>query len=214
MKLHVNVDIPVPSWLKHSLVVGVVPALILATVTIVRAGVPNTFADGETLGAQTLNDNFDALDTRLSKLEDAPQAAPFEGFSVSAVAFVKPAGWAPIVESDVEFNTFGASSFDVMTGTFWAPKDGYYRFSAGGFSPTSSSVPDSRVSFAFIKNHTFQAVSGGQLSTTDSPLPAFSYVMQLAKGDQVRVDSYSQGAITLGGLNNQKFWFQGQFLGH
>ena len=44
-------------------------AIVLATTAIVRASVPNVFKDGDTLSAQTMNDNFDALDQRIGKLE-------------------------------------------------------------------------------------------------------------------------------------------------
>jgi hypothetical protein len=215
MKISINVDIFVPSWLKRSLILGVVPALILATVAIGRAGVPNTFADGETLSAQKLNDNFAALDARIATLEGAPapQGPVFEGFSATAVNFGKPAGWEPIIASEVAFDTFGAS-YNVAAGTFSAPKDGYYRFSVGGHSPTSSSIPDSRIYFALTLNGTPQAVSGGQLSTTDTPLPSFSYIMKLAKGDQVGVRSFSDAAMTFGATKEYGFWFQGQFLGN
>jgi hypothetical protein len=194
---------------------GVVPALILATVAIGRAGVPNTFADGETLSAQKLNDNFAALDARIATLEGAPgpQGPVFEGFSAKAINYGKPAGWAPIVISELSFDTFGAS-FNTVTGTFSAPKDGYYRFSIGGHSPTNSSIPDSRISFSLTLNGVPQAVSGGQLSTVDTPLPSFSYIMKLAKGDQIGVKGFSDVAMTFGSTKEYGFWFQGQFLGN
>lgn len=45
------------------------PAAALLVVVNGRANVPNTFMDGDTLTAKSLNDNFTDIDSRLSKLE-------------------------------------------------------------------------------------------------------------------------------------------------
>jgi hypothetical protein len=44
-------------------------AFVVLGASVVYAGVPNTFKDGDTLSAQTMNDNFTSLDTRIAKLE-------------------------------------------------------------------------------------------------------------------------------------------------
>jgi len=54
---------------QKRLIVGGIAATVLLGGTIVWASVPNVFKDGDPLSAQTMNDNFTALDQRLSKVE-------------------------------------------------------------------------------------------------------------------------------------------------
>jgi hypothetical protein len=66
MKVHVDIDLPVPRWTRNAALVLVPVAVIIATTAIVRASVPNIFNAGDTLSAQKMNDNFAVLDSRLA----------------------------------------------------------------------------------------------------------------------------------------------------
>ncbi len=71
MKFQVNIDIDVPRWVRNVALVLVPVAVVVATTAIVRASVPNVFKDGDTLSALKMNDNFDALDLRVTTVEKA-----------------------------------------------------------------------------------------------------------------------------------------------
>jgi hypothetical protein len=64
--MHIEIDLPVPRWVRNAALVLVPVAVIVGTTAIVMAKVPNTFADGDMLSAQKVNDNFNALDARLA----------------------------------------------------------------------------------------------------------------------------------------------------
>jgi hypothetical protein len=68
MRVRFNVDFELSPRVKRVLRLGI-PALVLLVGGVALAGVPHTFADGDPLSAQTMNDNFSSLDMRLSKLE-------------------------------------------------------------------------------------------------------------------------------------------------
>lgn len=86
MKFQVNIDIDVPRWVRNAALVLTPVAIVLATTAIVRASVPNVFNDGDTLSAQTMNDNFDALDARIKALEDKQTITVVEQISVPPAA--------------------------------------------------------------------------------------------------------------------------------
>lgn len=196
--------------------VGLPIAIVLGGGAIAYAGNLHTWSPNDPLTAADLNGNFSALDTRITNLEAAPPGLKFEGFSAAANAFPKPAGWAAVIANQPVYNTFAGTTYDFASGVFTAPKAGYYRFSLGGWSSASAASPDTRIGFDFTKNGVGQAISGGQISATDTPLPSFSYTMHLAVGDKVGVSCYTPGAITLGGNGggDYLFWFQGEFVGN
>jgi hypothetical protein len=66
MRIHIEFEISPRA--KRLLKIGV-PAAVLLVGSVAVANVPNTFKDGDALSAQTMNDNFVALDTRLTNLE-------------------------------------------------------------------------------------------------------------------------------------------------
>jgi hypothetical protein len=66
MKIHIELDLPIPRWARNVALALAPVAVIIATTAIVRASVPNMFNDGDTLSAQKMNDNFAALDSRLA----------------------------------------------------------------------------------------------------------------------------------------------------
>jgi microcystin-dependent protein len=92
MKIQIDVDLNVPRWVRNVAMV-LAPAAFLVTATVVRADVPNTFKDGDTLSAQKLNDDFAALDTRIKALETSP-AVP-SGTIIAFGGEVAPDGWLP-----------------------------------------------------------------------------------------------------------------------
>lgn len=63
MKIQVDIDLKVPRSVRNAALVVIPVVVLLATTAIVRAGVPNIFATGETLSAQQMNDNFVAVTT-------------------------------------------------------------------------------------------------------------------------------------------------------
>lgn len=68
MRVQIHIDFEVPPRVKRAMKIAA-PVLVLLVGGVVYANVPNTFKDGDALSAQTMNDNFTSLDTRLSKLE-------------------------------------------------------------------------------------------------------------------------------------------------
>jgi hypothetical protein len=66
MRIHVEIDIPIPRWARYAAIVLAPLGVIVATTAIVRANVPNKFATGDVLDATKMNANFDALDKRLA----------------------------------------------------------------------------------------------------------------------------------------------------
>jgi hypothetical protein len=68
MRVRINVDYVVSPRVKRALKL-VVPAFVLLVGGVALAGVPHTFNDGDLLSAQSMNDNFSNLDSRVAKLE-------------------------------------------------------------------------------------------------------------------------------------------------
>jgi len=93
MKIQVDIDLPVPRWARIAALVVVPGAVILATTAIVRAGVPNVFATGDTLSAQKVNDNFAGLDGRITTLEATPGVP--SGTIIAFGGATAPTGWLP-----------------------------------------------------------------------------------------------------------------------
>ena len=86
MRVKIHIDFEVPQRVKRALKIGVPVAIVLAGGGIVYANVPNTFKDGDALSAQTMNDNFTSLDTRLAKLESLSAKETNDGgWSLGAV---------------------------------------------------------------------------------------------------------------------------------
>jgi hypothetical protein len=85
MKIKVDVQFPTPVWLKRAVLVALPVALVVAS-SVVLADVPNTFKDGDTLSAQKLNDNFDAVDKRLAAIESKANVVTKNGKSISTAA--------------------------------------------------------------------------------------------------------------------------------
>jgi len=66
--MRVRIDFELSPRVKRALRLGVPIAIVLIG-GVALAGVPHTFSDGDVLSAQTVNDNFSSLDSRLAKLE-------------------------------------------------------------------------------------------------------------------------------------------------
>jgi hypothetical protein len=84
MRVQIHIDFEISPRVKRALKIGIPAAVILAG-GVVYANVPNTFKDGDALSAQTMNDNFTALDTRLAKVEaQSAKEVADGGFSIGA----------------------------------------------------------------------------------------------------------------------------------
>jgi hypothetical protein len=78
MRVRINIDFEVSPRVKRALRIAV-PALVILGASVAYAAVPNTFKDGDALSAQTMNDNFTALDQRLAKVEALTNKATSDG---------------------------------------------------------------------------------------------------------------------------------------
>jgi hypothetical protein len=136
------------------------------------------------------------------------------GFSYHSNGFVKKAGTNRVIVDILDYNTFTSASYNVGTGTFSAPLSGYYRFNAHGFSPTPTPGADTRISIGFDINDHGTAISGGQLSQGDTPLPYLSHVIHLNMGDRVNLISFTTIDVTFGATDDpDHYYFQGEYLG-
>jgi hypothetical protein len=66
--MRIHIDFEISPRAKRALKVTAAAVIVLGG-SAALAGVPNTFKSGDSLSAQTMNDNFTSLDTRLAKLE-------------------------------------------------------------------------------------------------------------------------------------------------
>lgn len=84
MRVRINVEFEISPRQKRVLKV-VVPVLVVLAGGVALAGVPTTFNTGDPLSAQSMNDNFSNLDTRLAKVEAVAAKATLDGgFSPNA----------------------------------------------------------------------------------------------------------------------------------
>lgn len=107
-----TIDVRFPRWLKRALVFGAIPAaVLLGTVHYLRADVtvPNAFADGDTLSAARLNENFTALQTAMNSLAGtvATSAVP-PGTVVAYGGENVPAGWLLCDGAAIDRTTYAA----------------------------------------------------------------------------------------------------------
>ncbi len=136
MKLKVYVlDLEIsPRTKRRALLMGIPLGILLGAGAIVYAGVPNTFAAGDSLSAMKVNANFSALDTRITALEGAPAAAPSYVWSwedtannitptsnkVASITFTPPAAGFALVTAHygvVAANQNGAPDGDCHIGS-------------------------------------------------------------------------------------------------
>jgi len=102
-------------------------------------------------------------------------------------------------------------SFNTSNGRFTAPAAGRYFFYAGGY--TSSAGNGERYAFSAVTNGGSQDfISGGNLCLVDSPLSAYSVVLNLSAGDYVDLRMYSAAALTIG-AGAHTAYFGGYLLG-
>lgn len=125
MKFHINIELDIPRWVRNAALVLVPVAIVLATTAIVRANVPNAFKDGDTLSAMKMNDNFDALDARLTATEGsiASGANYATGtatqFDTSSLTFVDIPGLAATITTQGRPVTVAVSTnFNPTAGSF------------------------------------------------------------------------------------------------
>jgi hypothetical protein len=169
-----------------------------------------TVPDGSITSAKLNIDNGLAVNGNLGV--NGVANSNYEGFSYYTTGYPKPAQWNPIVVDTLDFNTFGTNTYDTSTGTFTAPKAGYYSFRTHGFIRTAGTANE-RVSVGIYINNTLRALSGGQFSAYDTPGPQFAHVVYLQRGDTVRVYSYTPIDAIFGLPGGHQWWFQGEYVG-
>jgi hypothetical protein len=161
-------------------------------------------------GAITTTHLLDGAVTQAKLGSDVELVPSYEGFSYYTALYSKPAGWQPLIVDTLQFNTFGTSTYNTSTGTFTAPKAGYYRFMTYGFIGTGA-TNNERIGLGLSVNGSLSALSGGQFSAGDTPGPHFSHVVYLQTEDTVTLSSYTPIACSFGGA--YPWWFQGEYLG-
>lgn len=129
--------------------------------------------------------------------------AKYEGFEAwPNAAFSKAAGnWQKLTFDKINFNTLG-SAYSTATSTFTAPRAGFWRCHLGGYSATGTSSADARYALGFNVSRGGGAwgnegFSGGNYSSSDSPLTTHTQVMQLGVGDKVEAWMFSAIAASL-----------------
>jgi hypothetical protein len=96
---------------------------------------------------------------------------------------------------------------------FRVPEDGLYRFSIGGYGGGQPITPDTRFAWGLFVNEVWEALGGGQLSTSDTPMSTFTHLVHLTKGDEVNPGIFVPQAITIGSsIQGHAVWFQGQYV--
>jgi len=82
--MRIRVDFEISPRAKRALKIAAAGAVVLGG-SVAIAGVPNTFKSGDSLSAQTMNDNFTSLDQRIAKLEAlAAKETADGGYTVGA----------------------------------------------------------------------------------------------------------------------------------
>ena len=155
----------------------------------------------------------DGAVTQAKLSPDIASIAKYEGFSYYTTGYTKPAHWNPLVMGILDFNTFGNATYNNSTGTFTAPKAGYYQFRSHGYIATANANGE-RIAVGIYINGGLRAFSGGQFSIGDTPGPQFAHVVHLEVGDTVTVYSYTPIEARYGGGGGHFWWFQGDYLGN
>ena len=163
-------------------------------------------------GSVTTEKIADGAVTQAKLSSEAVSRVEYEGFSYYTTGYDKPAGWNPIVTNILDFNTLGESTYDVATGTFTAPKAGYYQFRTHGYI-TNGSVNSERIAVGTDINGSLHSFSGGQFSSVDTPGPQYAHVVYLQAGDAVRPVSYTPIPARFANGKSHGWWFQGEYIG-
>jgi hypothetical protein len=138
----------------------------------------------------------------------------YEGFSYYVSGLMVSAGaWEDLIINTEDYNSFSDAPYNTVTGTFTAPRTGFYRFTLTGYSTTGSNTPSDRYAFGIKINGTLKSMAGGNYSTSDTPLSTYTAVVHLTVGDVVKPAIFSSIVATLGGGTGHEFWFQGEFVG-
>jgi hypothetical protein len=139
----------------------------------------------------------------------------YEGFSyyVNGLS-VATGAWRDLVIPTLDYETFSTDPYNTVTGTFTAPRTGFYRFTLNGFSPTGTNGTDIRYDYGVAVNGNLKSFAGGNFSAGDTPMTTYTQVIRLTAGDMVTPRMFCAIDCTLGGGNGgYQFWFQGEFVG-
>jgi hypothetical protein len=178
----VTVDLEIPARVKRWVLrVGIPACVLLGGGALAWAGLPHTFADGQVLSAQDLDDNFNALDTRLTAVQGQVHAASaFRAWTSNAVPI--PGSGFPLTVAFDQVDYDLAGEYDAGTGVFTPKASGVYlvtcafEFNAAATAYYTADLVDNGAELGVSEQYV--AVSG-QISRE------YSSVIQLAAGDSV-----------------------------
>jgi len=139
----------------------------------------------------------------------------YEGFSyyVSGLS-VSASAWLDLVINTLDYNTFSGTPYNTVTGTFTAPRTGFYRFTLTGYSITPLITAGDRYAIGIKVNATLRSMAGGNYSDVNTPLSTYTAVVYLTAGQVVKPAMFTSIAATLGDSSaGHAFWFQGEFVG-
>lgn len=139
----------------------------------------------------------------------------YEGFSYYVSGLIVAAGsWIDLIIPSLDYNSFSDAPYNTGTGTFTAPRTGFYRFTLSGYSITPLLNAGDRYAIGIEVNGTLKSMAGGNYSIYDTPLSTYTAVVYLTADDVVNPAMYSSIPATLGGSSaGHEFWFQGEFVG-
>jgi len=203
---------------RHSfvLLVGAVVGGGIVQLGVVACGNVANMRDAGAIDTAQAAADTQAADGMPDTRRDIPSTGMHLGFSYHTNGFAKAGDWGGLIVDVADYNTFTPTGYDVTSGAFTAPLQGYYRFSAHGYSPTPTAASDTRVAVALVVNGHRVAMSGGQLSQFDTPLPSLVHTVSLVAGDVVTVESYTTTPVQFGGLPGNPvyaYYFQGEYVG-
>ena len=204
MKLKVViVDLEVsPRAKKWCLRAGIPLALLVGGGAIAWASPPHAFSDGQILTAQELNDNFTALDARLTVVEGQVHA-PSAFRAVRTTAFNTPANaTTTVVFDNVLFDLDG--EYNVATGAFVPKNAGTYLIACSFDYLTPGVAEWSAILFdgaTELVGTDMQSSTGGAYSGPETVI-----LTRLAAGDSITCRTFQNSGVSqplaIGGSRN------------
>lgn len=182
MKREIVIKLSLPRWLKSRWGV-VAAALVVGSAATVWATVPNTFASGDVLSAQKLNDNFSYVEGEITTATLSPRTpSAFHASLTNATSL--PTG--PLLFNQVDYDLAG--EYNKTTGTFTAKNAGIYVINCSVFFTSNGTA--STWSVDLVKNSS-TILSYGELQSSTSTgdvggiAPQTTAIVQLAAGDAI-----------------------------
>jgi hypothetical protein len=183
MKREIVIKLSLPRWLKSRRGV-VAAALVVGSAATVWATVPNTFASGDVLSAQKLNDNFSYVEGEITTPTLSPRTP--SAFHANLTNATSVTGVTTVVFNQVGFDL--ASEYNPATGTFTAKNGGIYVINCSVYF-TSNGTASTWVVELSKNASTFLAYSEIHSSTSTGDVgsitPHATTIVQLNAGDAV-----------------------------